>query len=272
MTFSTLLLVTKGETIEADGSAGVNLACAMESHLSLLLIGVASPPPVGAHMENVSAAWLGERQADQDRLARRARALQAYFKGRIPSYDIEEAYTEIFNMDNLVGYRAKFADAIVLGPDILRDPGLRDAILDGALFHAHVPVLIDPARSFSWDKNSVLIAWSDTPEAAAAVRASIPLLKRARSVQIVVVDPEEGQELAPDLRSYLSHQRIAPSIDSIRSEGRTIAQTIEAYAEHVQSSLIVMGAYGHSRLRERIFGGVTRTLLEEIKRPVFLAR
>ncbi|MEH0294662.1 universal stress protein [Agrobacterium sp. CCNWLW71] len=272
MTFSTLLLVTKGETVEADGSTGVNLACATESHLSLLLAGVALPPPVGAHMENVAAAWLGERQADQDRLARRARALEAYCKGRIPSYDIEEAYTEIFNMDNLVGYRARFADAVVLAPDILADPALRDAILDGALFHAHVPVLIDPARSLSCDRNSVLIAWSDTPETAAAVRASVPLLKRARSVQIVIGDPEDGQERASDLRSYLSHQRIAASIDTIKSEGRTTAETIEAYADRVQSSLVVVGAYGHSRLRERIFGGITRTLVEQIKRPLFLAR
>lgn len=54
--------------------------------------------------------------------------------------------------------------------DILNDPGVRDAILDGALFHAGVPILVDPVRSLSWDKNSVLIAWSDAPETAAAVR------------------------------------------------------------------------------------------------------
>ncbi|UZX45142.1 universal stress protein (plasmid) [Agrobacterium sp. 13-2099-1-2] len=272
MSFATLLQITTGEPASPESNMHFNLADAMESHLSVLLIGIASPPPVGAHMESVSAAWLDERQADQDRLARQVFALERYLKGKISSFDIEEAYTEIFNLDNVVGYRAQFADAVAIGPDILNDPGVRDAILDGALFHAGVPILVDPLRSLSWDKNSVLIAWSDAPETAAAVRASVPFLKRARSVEIIVVDPDDDRELAPGLRSYLSHQQISASIESIKSEGRTIAETIETYAERLQSSLIVMGAYGHSRLRERIFGGVTRTMIENTRRPLFLAR
>ncbi|QSZ59750.1 universal stress protein [Rhizobium sp. ZX09] len=272
MMFSTLLYITKGKSTELEGDTALRLADEVGSHLSVLLTSVASPPPVGAHMESVSTAWLGERQADQDSLARRSLALNTYFKDRISSYDIEEAYTEIFNMDNVVGYRARFADAVALGPDILGDPSLRDAVLDGSLFHARVPVLIDPLRNFSWDQNSVLIAWSDTPETAAAVRASIPVLKRARSVQILVVDPDGERELAAELRSYLAHHHITPSIDSLMSQGRTVAETVEVYAERIQSGLIVMGAYGHSRLRERIFGGVTRSLIEQIRRPLFLAR
>lgn len=66
-------------------------------------------------MESVSAAWLDERQADQDRLARQVFALENYLKGKISSFDIEEAYTEIFNLDNVVGYRAQFADAVAIG-------------------------------------------------------------------------------------------------------------------------------------------------------------
>lgn len=116
--FSTLLYITKGKSAELEGDTALRLAREVGSHLSVLLTSVASPPPVGAHMESVSTAWLGERQADQDRLARRSLALDTYFKGRIPSYDIEQAYTEIFNMDNVVGYRARFADAVALGPDI----------------------------------------------------------------------------------------------------------------------------------------------------------
>lgn len=273
MTFATILNVAGSSATDTEMNSGIGLALNTTSHLSTLLIDVAAPPPVGAHLESVSTVWLAERKADQIKLRKRAGEIDSLLASSGIPYELEEAYTEAFRIDDIVGRRAQFADAVLIGASVLANQSVRNAVIDGALFRARVPMLINPTGNMRWEGNSVLVALSDTPEAAAAARASVPLLKRARAVRIVMVDPTAGDcEFAAGLRSYLSHQGVESSFDQAVSKGLTVAETLEDHAVHVQADMLVMGAYGHTRLRERILGGVTKSALEQPLRPILLAR
>ncbi|WP_416067594.1 universal stress protein [Rhizobium sp. ZK1] len=272
MTFANILNIVKEDVTEAELDAAVILARFEKGHLSLLLVEAAEPPPVGVNLEFVSAPWQAENQKNRSRLLDRVQDLEATLTRKGISNDVECAYTEIVRIDNVVGEQAQLSDVAVIGNDILADPVIRDAVLDGLLFHAHVPVIVNPTAADKWEENTVLIAWTDAPAASAAVKASVPLLKRARSVRAVMVDSSGSErEVTAKLQSYLSHHGIDIVVDCVGSNGLTVAEALDAHADQMQSDLLVMGAYGHSRLRERIFGGVTRSMLERRKRPIFIS-
>ena len=273
MTFGNILHVAREEVTEAECSAIAEKALGATSHISTMLISIAAVPPVGAHMESVSVAWLAERQADQQRLAKKARLLEAQLKSKLRQYSVEEVYTESFHIDNIVGHAAILADLVLIGQSVVSDPSTLNAVLDGALFHARVPVLISADGAMPLEQSAVLVAWADTPEAATAVKTSVPILKQAKSVQIVSVDlADDDRTSISALHNYLSYHGVNSSVDTIESRGLTVAESLTAYADRVASDLIVMGAYGHSRLRETVFGGVTRSMIDQPKRAIFLAR
>lgn len=271
--FANILHVAQEEVTEGEYRALGEEAFSDGSHLSTMLISIASVPPVGAHMESVSVAWLTERQADQQRLAEKARSIETELCSKLSKYAVEDVYIESFQIDNIVGRAAMLADLVVIGQSIVSDPSTLNAVLDGALFHARVPVLMRPDASAQFDHSAVLIAWSDTAESAAAAKASVPMLKKAMSVQIVSVDmPEDRRQSLSELHNYLTYHGVNSSIDTVSSRGLTIAECLTDYADRLNSDVIVMGAYGHARLRETIFGGVTRSMVDRPRRALFLAR
>jgi nucleotide-binding universal stress UspA family protein len=117
----------------------------------------------------------------------------------------------------------------------------------------------------------ILIAWNGSPEAAAAMRASVPLLALASNVQLLEVDeriPAYPRDLAA---RYLARHGIEVEIVQRRPLDGGVAETIERAAYELGAGMIVMGAFGHSRLREFLLGGVTRSMLGECGLPLFLA-
>ena len=93
---------------------------------------------------------------------------------------------------------------------------------------------------------------------------------------IVMVDPqpngESGAEPGADIAAYLARRGLKVTVDRLPSAGHLISDVLTQHAADMQADLIVMGAYGHSRLRERIFGGVTKSMLDKPPLPLFLAR
>ena len=123
----------------------------------------------------------------------------------------------------------------------------------------------------------VLVAWDSRIEASRALRESVGILTRAEDVRLALVDPEEsegghGAEPGADAAAYLARYGIKVTVDRLPSSGHTIAAVLRRHAIDTSAELLVMGAYGHSRLRERIFGGVTRSMLDEPPLPILMAR
>jgi nucleotide-binding universal stress UspA family protein len=123
------------------------------------------------------------------------------------------------------------------------------------------PVLVVPPGIDHLEARRVMVAWKDTREARRAVSDALPILRLARRVDIVSVTGADQTYGAADVAAYLSTHGIHATSSEHRSEGAGDADTLLYLASEHASDLIVMGAYGHGRVREMVLGGVTRDVL-----------
>ena len=138
------------------------------------------------------------------------------------------------------------------------------------------PVLVVP-NSCNWlDLRSILIAWKGTPEARRAIVDALPVLRQGKNVAVVEIIEDEPDRLAAlsgirDIVVWLSRHGVVAS-EQVPAERGNAVEKIERIASEVGAGLVVAGAYGHSRLREWVFGGVTRRLLNPSDRCSLLSR
>lgn len=163
---------------------------------------------------------------------------------------------------------ARAADVFVaLRPGGEAVPATTDDIIEGVLFGAgrHL-LLVADAKPFAGGFAHILLAWNGSREAARAMAEAMPYLAKCRLVTVLVAIehdaalPSESTSGEAAL-NYLRQHGISAKLHVVECGGRDIASTLVEEADHRKADLIVMGAYGHSRLRERIFGGVTYHLL-----------
>jgi nucleotide-binding universal stress UspA family protein len=137
------------------------------------------------------------------------------------------------------------------------------------------PLLIVPyAGEFGDVGKRALVAWNASREAARAVTDAIPLLREAQGVQIVAFDPEgaaHGEIPGADIGLYLARHGIKVTVSQQTAPDVDVGNQLLSRAAELGSDLIVMGGYGHSRLRELVLGGVTRTLLGSMTVPVLMS-
>jgi nucleotide-binding universal stress UspA family protein len=152
-----------------------------------------------------------------------------------------------------------------------QDQGVSVDTVETALLSSGRPVLIPPATPLTAVPETVVIAWKAAPEAARAATAAMPFLMRAKQVLIVTVAEERGLSDTEGARLMTSLQwhGINASTRHLRPERLGAADTLLAVAKE-QRALVVMGAYGHSRMREWIFGGFTRHVLRGAEVPVLM--
>ena len=168
----------------------------------------------------------------------------------------------------------RVADLVVTG-----QPGQgRVNELDDVLFESGRPVLFIPyiAKSVKPFRR-ILIAWDGSREATRAIFDSLPLLKKAGDVEIFSVDLEEvGPQTVPltgtDLAEALDRHGLKVSVTAQESGDLSVSAMIENRCSDFAADLLVMGAYSHARIRERLFGGVTHTVLQSMTVPVLMSR
>ena len=151
--------------------------------------------------------------------------------------------------------------------------GIALDVLEAALMDSGRPVLVAPAVAPTSVGRIVTIAWKDTREAAVAVSAALPFIDRAERVVILTIDEDDD----PDDRSPERLQRALrwrnPNVlmhRLLRERGSAV-ETLLTAATQAELDLLVMGGYGHTRLREAMFGGFTRHVLERAALPVLIA-
>jgi nucleotide-binding universal stress UspA family protein len=173
---------------------------------------------------------------------------------------------------------ARYADLVVIGqPEPEAGAGLADDFAEELVLSAGRPVLFVPyAGTFPEVGRRVLIAWNAGREAARAVTDALPVLARASTVQVVAFDPRKGDAdhgdiPGADIALTLARHGVKVSVAQQQSDDVDVGNQILSRAADMQADLIVMGAYGHSRLRELVLGGVTRTLLDTMTVPVLMS-
>lgn len=214
-----------------------------------------------------AAEALAKAQADD--LALESQLADRLAKEDVP-WDIMMADGEIVGA--LAG-AATLADLVVVSlPKSKADFRAGPPMLAGDLaLTAAVPVLALPqdVATLDFDKPA-MIAWNGSPEAAHALRAAVPFLK-GRQVVLVTVGGEDGDFAAADAARYLSRHDIHAELRSAERGIETAEERLEKEADALGAGLIVMGAFGRSRLRETIFGGATQYLVTGGRYPLLLA-
>ncbi|MBP2314920.1 universal stress protein [Azospirillum soli] len=137
--------------------------------------------------------------------------------------------------------------------------------IEAALFGSGRPVLLAPLAESTSVGGAVAVAWDGGSAAARAVGAALPVLRRAEKVAILSADsPDEGRAANPErLSEYLAMHGITSTVWKIPASGHAIAKALLGAAKDGGCDLLVMGAYGHSRVREMVWGGVTLNVLRE---------
>jgi nucleotide-binding universal stress UspA family protein len=148
---------------------------------------------------------------------------------------------------------------------------------ESVIFGSGRPVIILPhpsTRGVGFALDRVVVAWDSSQAAARAVADALPILEKAARVDVVTVTNEKAiptKRPGADLGKHLVHHGINVSHEAIDCAGRNIGDALAAYTNEHQAALLVMGAYGHSRVREFILGGATKSMLSRPPVPVFLS-
>lgn len=181
-------------------------------------------------------------------------------------------------LSETVSELGRSADLVVLS-EINRE-GRTGGELDFAenvILGAARPVLILP-RALSGPPHGDLVAcgYNGSKEASRALHEAIPLLIQASEVRLIWVDPPEGEpvDLIPPgslMAASLSRHGVKAKVDTLPSNGRNAADVVIARAEELKAGILVMGAYGHSRIREFVLGGATRDALSRIPIPLLMS-
>ena len=145
-------------------------------------------------------------------------------------------------------------------------------VLESVLLESGRPLLIPgTAAPDSVVAEHVAIGWKPTPQAARAVAFALPFLARAKAITVITVEEEEGRRTeAERLAVYLAWHGLKASVQGV-SPGANAAESLLAAAAAAKAGLLVMGGYGHTRLREWVFGGFTQRALDEGSVPVLIA-
>lgn len=215
---------------------------------------------------DAAAASTGMETAFRDRLRREGLEGEWRFvEGHVPA---------------TVALHARYADLTIVGqpnPYDARDDAGGDATVVTPLMSSGRPVLVIPfAGDFRVIGEHVLVAWNASREAARAVNDALPLLEQAKKVTVLAVNPKQGiaghgDVPAADIALHLARHGVKAEAAHTVANDIPDGEALLSYAADIGADLIVAGGYGHSRAREMVFGGVTRTLIEEMTVPVFLS-
>ena len=177
-----------------------------------------------------------------------------------------------------VALHARYADLVVIGQQNTDLPsGVDQDFAHSLPVAAGRPVLVVP---YAFERRpigrQVLVAWNASREAARAVQDALPILERAGQVHVVSFDPEisdsaHDKEPGADIALYLARHGVKVTVSRHAVPDLEIGPQLLSRAFDLSADLIVMGAWGHSRLREFFLGGVTRTLLESMTVPVLMS-
>jgi len=255
----------------------VSLAVAEGAHLEVLCLGI-DLTQVTSYYAGANAMILQETITRASQAAENLKEkVEGALQGNTVLWSTCTTVAALADIGRHIAGRARFADLVILPHPYGKDIGPEhEPVTEAALFEGKAPVLVVPNKGkLSLSPERVVIGWNESAEAMAAVRASLPILQRASWVNITVIDPPVHSVNRSDpggmLSQFLSRHGVTAEITVL---GKTMPRVSDVLIRHVidqQADMIVMGAYGHSRLREAIFGGATRDMLEEAKAPLFLA-
>lgn len=229
------------------------------------------PPELGAYGSTASIALIEEKMGE---IAQAARVIfdNASSAGAAASLEWRSCKGD---PALVTATHARYADLVVVNQTDPDEGGSH--LADQLLLSANRPVLVVPyVGAFESIGNRILVCWNASAEAARAVTDALPLLQRASKVTVLSIDARasetgHGEQPGADVALFLARHGVTVEVVQTVSGGHKEGNIILSRAADEGSDLIVIGAYGHTRLRETILGGATRTILQSMTVPVLMS-
>ncbi len=232
----------------------------------------------GAHVIGVSHAPTGDAMLSESAVEALSRFART---GEQRGVSVETRLIECAasKLADEITLQARHADMSVLGQPATDGPLAKPqmAVFEKLLFHSGRPVLVVPwAGKADPAPQTAIVAWDASGTAARAVADALPLLKRAKKVIVLVAADrnadDHGEHPGTDIALHLARHGVTIETRSIPMDAETeTADLLLSQAAELGAGLMVMGGYHHSRIRESILGGVTRTIMRTMTLPVLLS-
>jgi nucleotide-binding universal stress UspA family protein len=253
----------------------ISLADAFGAHLAGVAFAYEAVIP-GTVMGGMSAEVIDATRAESTKAAkaaaehldRSARRAGISFESRVFDATLVAA-------SDLFGRLARRFDLSVVGqaePDKLAG---EDLIIEAALFQSGRPLIVVPyIQKDAFNPDRVMVCWDGGRTAARAIGDAVPILARARAVDVVIVatDPGKKDEIpGADMGQHLARHGVSVEVKRVVAGDTDVPNVLLSHAADSGADLMVMGGYGHSRLREFILGGTTRAILQAMTVPVLMS-
>jgi len=261
--------------VKPGASERAQLAVDLARRFAARLIGLAAAlprPPVEAITAGVMDASI--LQLERNEITKDFKAAEDHFRSAAAGSGVALEWRMADNFPTLaLAEAADAADLVIVGrPEsgllandyLTADPG--DLVM-----RAGRPILIAPSGQSRLEARRVLVAWKSTREARRAISDAMPFLKRAETVNLVEIRERGEASSLADPEAFLAAHGVTVRGEAVDRGGATIEARLSAFAEREKADLIVAGGYGHTRIRELVFGGVTRSLIGSSPLPCLLS-
>jgi nucleotide-binding universal stress UspA family protein len=254
----------------------VSVAATFDVHLSGIAFRYDPLVPVMADMYGIPSDVIESQRIENEKAAKAAvdklddaaKRAAVFAQARVLDAPVASA-------PNVFSHIARRFDLSVIGQPEPDKPALDRLIVESTLFDSGRPMLVVPYIQRDGLKlDRVMVCWDGSRSAARAVGDAMPFIVRAKAAEIVIVATESAKSdemPGADIAHHLARHGAKAEIDRIVSTEIDVANTILSHAADVSADLLVMGGYGHSRLREFILGGATRGILAAMTVPTLMS-
>ena len=269
-----LVNLSVGKPRDVAGDFAISVAALFDAHLSA--VAFAFDPAIGGSiLDGTSGPFIDELRARQKAAAeesqqafdQRARLAGIIASSKVHSDDAADA-AQVF------GELARHYDLSIVAQEEPDDDLPQSLMIEAALFESGRPVLVVPyIQTADLKLDRIMLCWDGSRNAGRAVADALPFLKQASRVDIVTVETEERRNSLRGalIAEHLARHKLKVNLKPIVAPDSDVANVVLSQAADSETDLIVMGGYGHTRLREFILGGATRGMLDSMTVPVLMS-
>ncbi|OAN76430.1 hypothetical protein A8B78_02795 [Jannaschia sp. EhC01] len=280
---ATILILVGKHFDESDLARRLEALRTIAAHAVVFIVGERPPFPyyaLGVPMYGTTVIppeWQDEITANEAALKEKADQVEQLLARHDVSGEVTTLACEVGQVSAAIARAAMVCDMAVIGDDLREPTPFFRQVTNGVLFDSPIGfILNDKAPSTALAPETVFVAWNTELNAARAVHQTLPLMRSAKEVIVGIFDPVmteygDGEEPGADLAKWLTHHGCTVTVRQFPSGGHEIGEAILEHSKECGADLVVMGAYGHSRAREAILGGTTRTMVEQTGQAVFMA-
>jgi nucleotide-binding universal stress UspA family protein len=261
---------------DVAGDYAVSVAAAFQAHVAAIAFSYEAVVPGmlldgGIPVSLVESQRRASDKAAQDAIARFDRAAG----GVVHSREVRLLNTTLSEAGQKFGSVARRFDLAIVGQSESGTADDDEFVIEGALFDSGRPVILVPCiQKKEMKLDRITICWDGSRAATRAIADALPFLRRSKAIELLMVEdpPSRTDEaIGADMAQHLARHGLAVEVNRISSVGIDVSDAILSHLADSSSDFVVMGGYGHSRLREFVLGGVTRAMLKTMLLPTLIS-